>query len=123
RFWPKVDKQEDGCWLWAATKNQDGYGRFWHNGRLCSAHRVAYEMLVGPIPEGTELDHLCRVRACVNPVHLEAVTHKENVFRSPINPTTIWAARDHCHRGHEYTPENTYRNPKKPNTRCCRQCQ
>lgn len=90
RFWAKVDR--DGpvpehrpdlgpCWLWAAGLNRDGYGRFGVSGTKLGAHRVAYELLRGPIPDGLELDHLCRAPCCVNPDHLEPVTHRENCRR------------------------------------------
>lgn len=81
RFWEKVDGSGD-CWEWTGTRQTMGYGSFWVLGqgkRL--AHRVAYELLVGPIAEGRELDHRCRNRICVNPDHLEPVSHRENVRR------------------------------------------
>jgi len=86
------------CWLWRGLVDRKGYGRVTYRGRSgCQAHRVAYEMLVGPIPDGLELDHLCRVHACINPEHLEPVTQQENRRRSPlIRPS-------HCQRGHELT--------------------
>ena len=97
----KVNKTET-CWLWTAGVNASGYGKF---GREPTgpelAHRVAYELLVGPIPDGLVLDHLCRVRICVNPAHLEPVTSGENTRRA-------CRGRTHCKRGHEFTPENTY---------------
>ena len=80
RFWAKVDKGIF-CWDWLGGKS-NGYGRFWVEGRLVQAHRWAYETMVGPIPEGLTLDHLCRVRYCVNPSHLEPVTLGENIRRS-----------------------------------------
>lgn len=76
RFWSKVDKSGD-CWLWMAAKSY-GYGRFWTAGRQYSAHRLSYELASGPIQEGLEIDHICHVRACVNPSHLRAVTTKQN---------------------------------------------
>lgn len=79
-FWSKVDKAGT-CWLWGAAKHEDGYGRAWWGGRLRPAHRVAYELTVGLIPEGHDLDHLCRVHECVRPDHLEPVTRKENLRR------------------------------------------
>jgi hypothetical protein len=113
RFWPKV--QPTGfCWDWAASKNEKGYGMFWLNSKHSKAHRVAYELLVGPIPDGMELDHLCRNRACVNPDHLEPVTHAENMARSR-------AARKHCPHGHEYTEENSWFD-KTGEKRMCRTC-
>lgn len=80
RFWSKVEKT-DGCWLWTSTTNENGYGRFSIKRRFVSAHRLAYEMTVGPIPDGLTIDHLCRVRSCVRPEHLEAVTLQENCLR------------------------------------------
>ena len=72
---------ESGCWLWQGAKDPKGYGMARHNGKVCRAYRVIYEELVGLIPEGLEIDHLCRVHACVNPEHLEPVTHRENILR------------------------------------------
>lgn len=83
RFWSKVNKTET-CWLWtAAIVQSTGYGRIGTGGRhhMNSAHRVAYEMMVGPIPKGLQIDHLCRVRHCVNPAHMEVVTSAENTRR------------------------------------------
>ena len=81
RFMAKVDQSGD-CWLWTAHVNADGYGVFRFDGQMGGAHRFAYRLLVGPIHEGMELDHLCRTRHCVNPAHMEVVTHAENVRRS-----------------------------------------
>lgn len=83
RFWAKVDKQTDGCWIWSASRyvRRGGYGQFNLNGTAVKAHRIAYELVKGPIPDGLVLDHLCRVTACVNPDHLEAVTQQENTRR------------------------------------------
>ena len=82
RFWAKVEKTAT-CWLWMGAKETRGYGYFRpHSHDPFKAHRIAYETLVQPVPEGLELDHLCRVRSCVNPAHLEVVTHAENVRRA-----------------------------------------
>lgn len=110
RFWGQVDKTST-CWLWTGWK-AFGYGSFRHAERGYFAHRLAYELVVGPIPEGLELDHLCRVRACVNPDHLEPVSHRENVRRVPKNQVT------HCPKGHEHTPQNT----TVPGRKKCREC-
>lgn len=104
RFWATVEKTET-CWLWIGSKNR-GYGAFNPtHGSSVRAHRYAYELLVGPIPDGLTLDHLCRVRACVNPAHLEPVTRGENVrLGEPATKTT-------CLRGHPYDEANGRRYP------------
>ena len=71
----------DGCWRWLGARTWDGYGRVWHDRRSARAHRVTYALLVGPVPAGHVLDHLCRVRDCVNPTHLEPVTVRVNTLR------------------------------------------
>lgn len=81
RFWAKVDRDQSGCWLWTAGLFEKGYGQFKVERKDWRAHRWAYSVMVEPIPEGMELDHLCNVRRCVNPCHLELVTHEENVRR------------------------------------------
>jgi hypothetical protein len=108
RFWAKVDRRDpDDCWLWI-TPSVRGYGYFHFEGRKVLVHRWSYEHLIGQIPQGLDLDHLCRVRHCVNPKHLEPVIHRENVRRGQG-----WAGKHarvtHCPRGHEYTEDNTYR--------------
>lgn len=84
-----------GCWLWVGARFvREGYGMVRKRPRVLLAHRLAYETARGPIPDGLELDHLCRVRACVNPAHLEAVTHEENMRRARLET---------CKRGHPIT--------------------
>lgn len=106
------------CWLWTGARSRDGYGKFSaKTGVTVNAHRLIYELVMGPIPEDLELDHLCRVRHCVRPKHLEAVTHRENVDRGVT-------ARTHCKNGHEFTSENTYQRTNHLGgvTRICRTC-
>jgi len=121
RFWAKVQESGEGCWEWTASKSAGGYGKFsrpGHGNGWDYAHRVAYVALVGEVGEGLDLDHLCRVRHCVNPEHLEPVTRKENLRRG-VGPTGINANKTHCIRGHEFTEENTFREP---GGRRCREC-
>jgi len=109
-----IEVQPDGCWAWRGYQLK-GYGQSYKNGRHVYAHRVAYEEWRGPIPEGLELDHLCRNTLCVNPEHLEPVTHAQNMTRFQATIT-------HCKNGHEFTPQNTYIRPDRPNQRGCRIC-
>lgn len=95
------------CWLWTGTKHSSGRtGYGWFRGRAL-AHRASYEIHVGPIPRGLQIDHLCRVRRCVNPAHLEAVTPKVNIFRSE-SPAAVTARTNRCRRGHELSGRNLY---------------
>lgn len=112
RFWTKVDKNgPDGCWLWKASTRRR-YGRYDCEGKSHGAHRFAYELLVGPIPEGLTLDHLCRNTLCVNPAHLEPVTVRENILRGRDSKT-------HCKNGHRLSGDNVLiRNGR----RRCRAC-
>lgn len=89
------------CWTWRGGRNGDGYSTFNDGRRNVGAHRYSYETLVGPIPEGLELDHLCRNRLCVRPDHLEAVDHRTNVLRSD-NPAAKASRRTACPKGHPY---------------------
>lgn len=107
RFWSKVNRVPCGCWIWTGCVGEDGYGRIAFEGRTQVAHRVSYAALVGPIPDGLVLDHLCRNRACCNPEHLEPVTNAENILRG-IGPSAQHAMKTRCPAGHPYTPENTY---------------
>jgi HNH endonuclease len=112
-----------GCWEWTASLLSTGYGQFRSGGRgskMYKAHRYAYEAYIGPIPDGLQLDHLCRNSRCVNPHHLEPVTALENTARSELTAAYKNRAKTHCPQGHEYTPENVYINPA--GSRVCRTC-
>lgn len=107
RFWEKVDADGD-CWVWIGVINRkapsDGYGVAWDGQKTVGAHRLAWRLLVGEPPLGLDLDHLCRNRSCVNPDHLQPVTHLVNVRRGAAGWNT--AAKTHCPRGHPYQGEN-----------------
>lgn len=118
RLLSRIRKTETGCWEWTGAISSKGYGTLGFQTRDLYAHRASYELFVGPIPDGLEMDHLCRNRRCINPEHLEAVTHLENMHRNPFVSARM--KQTHCKHGHEFTPENTRR--KKNGTRCCRAC-
>ena len=119
RFWTKVDKT-GGCWLWTGPQSGKGwrerksYGVFSIGPKKIYAHRYAYESLVGPIPEGRELDHLCRVKHCVNPAHLEPVTFVENQRRA----VPFRKPKTHCPKGHAYVGDNMMRVGSRRALRC-----
>jgi len=114
RFWAKVTKSPD-CWLWiGATASEGRYGAATLAGHVQPAHRVAYQLEVGEIPAGLDLDHLCRNTLCVRPDHLEPVTHRENVLRGD-SPSAINAVRIVCQRGHTITGQQ-------PSGRLCLEC-
>ncbi len=125
RFWDKVQPcPMSGCWIWTGYRDRADYGRFQSAKSFGLAHRHAYKALVGPVPEGLELDHRCRVRSCCNPAHLEPVTHAENMRRSPV---VGWCKRDktHCPHGHEYAGKNLLFDANANNgkgARYCRAC-
>ena len=133
RFWAKVDK--DGsvpeyaphlgpCWVWTASRDTKGYGKIWKTGKqgMWIAHRLSYDIANG-LPDDSELvlDHLCRVRHCVNPAHLEPVTQRENTLRGEA-PPAYEIYRTHCPYGHEYSEANTYRWAGQPEQRKCATC-
>jgi hypothetical protein len=129
RFWPRVNKNGPiwngtPCWEWIGGRNRLGYGVFnIRHGKQTLAYVFAYEQLVGPVPEGKELDHLCRNHPCVNPDHLEPVTHQVNIQRGLAgkikNPQT---SKTHCPKGHPYNKENTLFSGGRRSCRiCCRE--
>jgi hypothetical protein len=124
RFMDNVRVQENGCAIWIGGSRNCGtdYGGFNFRGKRYLAHRYAYEQLIGPIPEGLSLDHLCRNPRCVNPAHLEPVTHRENVVRG-IGVPAVNARKTHCKRGHPFSEANTRVRLKKGRPgRECRTC-
>jgi hypothetical protein len=119
---------EGSCWIFTGADDGYGYGHFWvSEGVYAKAHRWLYEFLVGPVPEGLVLDHLCRRTKCCNPDHLEPVTQKENVRRS-YSRSMMSVRTGRCLNGHEMTPENTYTRTRKSGpqvgqvSRSCKTC-
>lgn len=115
--WPPT-----GCWLWMGTGTPTGYGQIGAGSRgagMIYAHRAAYELYVGPIPDGMEIDHLCRVRRCVNPSHIEPVLHRDNLLRGDT-VAARHAASVRCPLGHPYSENNTLRS--REGSRRCREC-
>lgn len=120
RFWRRVEKTST-CWFWMGGKHQKGYGQFlltWHPKATIPAHAFSYQLFKGPIPEGYEIDHLCRTPQCVNPDHLEAVPHRINSLRGLAGLKD--SIKTHCPKGHPYSGANLYVNPK--GHRVCRTC-
>lgn len=120
-----IPEPNSGCWLWTGAATDRGYGRVWVHAaqRAIPAYRALYELENGPVPDGLELDHLCRVPACVNPAHLEPVTHKENQCRSPLimkGAGDRMRAKTHCPQNHPYAGKNLYTFPD--GRRVCRIC-
>ncbi|WP_406227343.1 HNH endonuclease [Streptomyces anthocyanicus] len=120
RLFSKVesDGTAEGCWLWSGTVAPTGYGQIRWGGKVQYAHRVIYGYLISDIPDGLELDHLCRVRQCVNPWHLDPVPHQINVIRG--DAPRVNGDRTHCIRGHAFSEENTYTYRGSRQCRACR---
>lgn len=115
RFWDKVSGPKgSGCWLWMGSKRNRGYGELHTGERTEPAHRLSYQWFVGPILEGMTIDHICRVTSCVNPDHLRMMRMVDNCRLG-----NRFTARTACHKGHEFTQENTYLFR---GYRCCRTC-
>lgn len=119
RFWAKVAIDPSGCLIWTASGFSTGYGQFKHGGRTLTAHRFAYTALVGPIPDGLVLDHLCRNKRCVTPDCLEPVTDQVNILRGTA-PAASNAAQTHCLNGHPFDEANT--RVTRAGKRQCRAC-
>ena len=110
---------DNGCHIWPGGKNYGGYGLIGDGRNTYLAHRVAYTLAYGPIPDGLTIDHLCRQKLCCNPAHLEAVSIRENLMRAPNAPAALNAAKTHCVNGHRFDELNTrYWRGK----RICRAC-
>lgn len=121
RLMEKITIDENGCWLFAKSVQSNGYGKIWDGSRVVYAHRFSYELHVGKIPKGLDLDHLCRNRSCVNPSHLEPVSRSENLKRGDAGKHLAeeQAQKTHCPRGHPYSGENLVTDGKR---RACRVC-
>lgn len=110
-------KRSSGCWIWTGALGDSGYGRLALNRKLHYVHRLSYETFVGPIPDGLQIDHLCRNRACFAPSHLEPVTCRVNVLRGE-SPGARSRRRTHCGKGHDFAEHGVERNGR----RICRTC-
>ncbi len=121
RVMRSVEINEAGCWLWTGCRS-NGYGQLHWKAKNLPAHRLSYEAFVGPIPAGLQIDHLCRVHACVNPAHLEPVTQRENSRRGVAGDVNggRQRAKTHCPQGHPYEGENLF--VRKNGKRDCREC-
>ena len=119
RIMERLVLDENGCWLVTGSLATTGYGQVRHNGRHTSTHRVSYEYFRGEIPSHLQVDHLCRVRHCANPWHMELVTRAENVLRGE-GLSAQNARKTHCKRGHPFDEQNTYHHGGLRHCRACR---
>jgi len=108
RFFSKIEGRHN-CWIWKAYRDKDGYGNITINKQPKRAHCISYELFKGEIPQGLQIDHLCRNTSCVNPEHLEVVTLRENLLRGDTYAANN-IKKTHCPQGHEYNKANTYRD-------------
>ncbi len=119
RLMEKVRIEDNGCWVWTGARDANGYGNISIDDKVCSTHRVAYELFVGPIPEGRHLHHKkkegCTSTSCLNPAHLEVLTPKDHMAEHPREVVL----KTHCINGHEFTPENTYQTKGQRHCRIC----
>jgi hypothetical protein len=118
-FLENVQRLPNGCWQWVGETNKYGYGHFKLAGRVLLAYRFSYAFFKGEVPDGYELSHICRFNSCVNPDHLEPLTHAENRQWDAQGKPHRYNLRTHCSKGHEFTPENTRWNKT---GRTCRTC-
>lgn len=117
-----IPEPNSGCWLWAGWVGRNGYAKPGAFGRYQLAHRLAYELAKGPIPKGLQIDHLCRVRSCVNPDHLRVATCQQNILCGEGHAAKN-AVKTHCKWGHEFDEENTIRAFQRGSLkRKCREC-
>lgn len=123
RFMQYVEVDGSGCWQWVGAIRPSGYGAFQVLKGSVRAHRFIYQLLVGPIPDGLHLDHLCRNKACVNPKHLEPVTSRVNTMRG-VGVTKQNALKTHCKHGHPLTQDNLSKkaDPRYSSWRLCKAC-
>ena len=120
-FITKVCPQANGCWHWLGHVRKRGYGQFQSSGKHIGAHVYSYETFIGKVPFGYEIDHLCRNPRCVNPNHLEAVTHRVNILRG-TNPPSDNSRKTHCKNGHALIGDNLVLDQLKKGSRLCRTC-
>lgn len=118
RFVSKLQIEENGCWIWSGATSKNGYGQIKVERCVVYAHRLAYQLFVGEIPDGLTIDHLCRERLCVNPAHLEAVALRVNILRGE-SPSAKQARQTHCGNGHVLAGENLVVRHGKRGCRIC----
>ncbi|PXH62351.1 HNH endonuclease signature motif containing protein [Klebsiella variicola] len=120
RLLSKVEKDlETGCWIFTGSRLPSGYGILWNGARPTGAHRISFQLYKGEIPAGKEIDHICNNRSCVNPAHLQAISHKENIHKSSTL-MGVNARKSHCKRGHPLNGENLHITPL--GARQCKEC-